>query len=149
MAKVLVIYHSQGGNTEKMAKAIGEGARHVKGTEVAAKKALDAGADDLLACDAIAVGSPDYFSYMAGGVKDFFDRVFYPTQGKVTGKPCATFGSAGGPATVVLECLDKMCFSSMKFKKAADSVGISGRITEEALKECRELGKKLAETVAK
>jgi flavorubredoxin len=149
MAKVLVIYHSQSGTTEKMAKAIGEGAKQVKGTEVTVKKAPEAGVDDLLACDAIAVGSPDYFSYMAGGVKDFFDRVFYPTQGKVTGKPCATFGSAGGPASVVLECLGKMCFSSMKFKKTADSVGLSGKATKEALDECRELGRKLAEVVSK
>jgi len=149
MAKVLVIYHSQGGTTEKMAKAIGEGARQAAGTQVTVKRALDAGVDDLLGCDAIAVGSPDYFSYMAGGVKDFFDRVFYPTQGKVTGKPCATFGSAGGPASVVLACLDKICFSSMKFKKIAESVGVSGRITEETLAECRELGKKLGEAVSK
>jgi flavorubredoxin len=149
MAKVLVIYHSQSGNTEKMAKAIGEGAKQVKGTQVVVKKALEAGVDDLLACDAIAVGSPDYFSYMAGGVKDFFDRVFYPSQGKVTAKPCATFGSAGGPASVVLECLDKMCFSSMKFKKVADSVGVSGKISEETLDECKALGKNLAQVVSK
>ena len=149
MAKVLVIYHSQGGTTEKMAKAIGEGAGEVKGTQVAVKKALEAGVDDLLACDAIAVGSPDYFSYMAGGVKDFFDRVYYPVQGKVTGKPCATFGSAGGPATVVLDCLDRMCFSAMKFKKAADSVGVSGSLNQEMLAECKALGKKLAESAGK
>jgi len=149
MAKVLVIYHSLGGNTEKMAKAVGEGAREVKGTQVSVKKALKAGAEDLLACDAIAVGSPDYFSYMAGGVKDFFDRVFYPTQGKVTNKPCAVFGSAGGPASVVLQCLERMCFSAMKFKKAADSVGASGGINKEALQDCRQLGKKLAEAAKK
>ncbi len=144
MAKVLVIYHSLSGNTEKMANEVGKGAKQVKGTEVIVKKALEAGAEDLLECDAIAVGSPDYFSYMAGGVKDFFDRVFYPTQGKVSGKPCVTFGSAGGPASVVLGCLEKMCFSWMKFKKASDSVGASGGISEEVLAECRELGKTLA-----
>ncbi len=43
-----------------------------------------------------AVGSPDYFSYMAGAVKDFFDRTFYPSQGKVAGKPCVLFVSGGG-----------------------------------------------------
>lgn len=149
MAKVLVIYHSQGGTTEKMARAIAEGAAEVKGTQVTVKKALEAGIDDLLACDAIAVGSPDYFSYMAGGVKDFFDRVYYPAQGKVTGKPCVTFGSAGGPATVVLECLDKMCFSAMKFKKVADSVGVSGKVSPEMLAECKALGRKLAEAAGK
>jgi multimeric flavodoxin WrbA len=147
MAKILVIYHSQGGATEKMAKAVAEGAKQVSGAKVTVKKALEAGVEDLLACDAIAVGSPDYFSYMAGGVKDFFDRVFHPSQGKVTGKPCATFGSAGGPPSVVLACLDKIC-SSMKFKKAADSVGASGGIADEVLAECRQMGRKLAEAVS-
>ena len=47
-------------------------------------------------CDAIAVGTPDYFSYMAGGLKDFFDRTYYPTQDQVTGKPCAIFVRAEG-----------------------------------------------------
>jgi multimeric flavodoxin WrbA len=144
MSKVLVIYHSLSGQTERMAKAVAEGAASVAGTEVMLRKALEATVEELLACDAIAVGSPDYFSYMAGGVKDFFDRAFYPTQGKVTAKPCATFASAGGPATVVLACLDKMCFGAMKFKQAAESVGVSGGVTEETLRACQELGKKLA-----
>ena len=148
MAKVLVIYHSQGGATEKMARAVAEGAQQTKGAQVTLKKALEAGVEDLLACDAIAVGSPDYFSYMAGGVKDFFDRVLYPTREKVTGKPCATFGSAGGRPTVVLESLDKLC-SVMKFVPAAESVGASGDITEAVLQECRELGRKLAAAAGK
>jgi len=149
MPNVLIIFHSLGGNTEKMAKAVAEGVREVKGSKAVVKKALEAGVEDLLGCDAIAVGSPDYFSYMAGGAKDFFDRVFYPSQGKVTGKPCAVFGSAGGPAAVVLKCLEEMCFSHMKFRKAADSVGASGSVTEESLAECRALGKKLAEAAAR
>lgn len=144
MASVLVIYHSLSGNTEKMARAVGEGVASA-GAKAVVKKALEAGAEDLLRCDAIAVGSPDYFSYMAGGVKDFFDRTFYPCQGKVTSKPYGVFGSAGGPATVVLRCLEEMCMGSMKFKKAADSVGASGSVSEEALAECRALGRKLAE----
>jgi len=31
----------------------------------------------------VCFGTPDYFSYMAGMLKDFFDRTFYPTQGRV------------------------------------------------------------------
>jgi multimeric flavodoxin WrbA len=145
VAKVLVIYHSLSGNTEEMAKAVAEGAERVKGTEVVLKRSLQAEVEDLLGCQALAFGSPDYFGYMAGGVKDFFDRVFYPTQGKVAGKPCVVFASAGGPASVVLECLERMCFSSMKFKKVADSVGASGEITEGTLRACRDLGQKAAE----
>ena len=41
MTKVLIIYHSQTGNTEKMAKAIAEGAKRVSGTKVIFKKAAE------------------------------------------------------------------------------------------------------------
>jgi multimeric flavodoxin WrbA len=76
MSKILVVYHSLSGNTEKMAKAFAEGANDVRGTEVVLKKALDAKLEDLLECDAIAFGSADYFSYIAGALKDFFDRTY-------------------------------------------------------------------------
>ncbi len=82
MARVLIVYHTLSGNTEKMAQAFAEGARSVQGTEVVIKKALDATLDDLLNCDAIALGSADYFSYIAGALKDFFDRTYYPSQGR-------------------------------------------------------------------
>lgn len=72
MRKVLIVYHTLSGNTEMMAKAVAEGAESVAGTTVSMKKALDATLDDLLDCDAVAFGSADYFSYIAGALKDFF-----------------------------------------------------------------------------
>jgi len=89
MARVLIVYHTLSGNTEKMAKAFEEGAQSVQGTEAVIKKAFDATLEDLLGCDAIAFGSADYFSYISGALKDFFDRTYYPSQDKVTGKPYA------------------------------------------------------------
>jgi len=146
MAKILVVYHSLSGNTKAMAEAVAKGARDVSGTKVTVKTGLEATIDDLLGCDAVAMGSPDYFSYMAGGLKDFFDRTYYPSQGKVTGKPCACFGSAGGPPTVVLELLDKMCRA---FKmRAVGSVGCSGAPSEDIVDECKALGRKLAQAAA-
>ena len=143
MPKILVVYYSLSGNTKAMANAIADGARAVQGVEVMVKTGLEATVEDLLGCDAIAVGSPDYFSYMAGGLKDFFDRSYYPSQGKVTGKPCACFGSAGGPPTVVLELLDKMCRA---FKmQVIGSVGCSGKPSQDIEQECRNLGRKLAQ----
>jgi len=143
MAKVLIVYHSLSGNTKAMAEAVAAGARAVSGAKVTVKTGLEATIDDLLGCDAVAVGSPDYFSYMAGGLKDFFDRTYYPSQGKVTGKPCACFGSAGGPPTVVLELLGKMC---QAFKmRALGSVGCSGAPSKDIVEECKALGRQLAE----
>ena len=144
MARVLVVYHSLGGNTKRMAEAVVEGAKSVPGTEVVMRTGLEATIDDLLNCDGIALGSPDYFSYMAGGLKDFFDRTYYPSQGKVSGKPAVAFGSAGGPATRVLACLEQ-AMRWFKFSKVADSVGASGTVAPGVLTECHGLGRKLAE----
>src|SRR5689334_12573374 len=66
--KVLVVYHSVTGNTEKMARGVTEGAKAVSGTDVNLKKVADVTADDLLACDALIVGSPVYFANMCAEI---------------------------------------------------------------------------------
>lgn len=144
MPKVLVIYHSQSGNTEKMAKAVAEGARRVSGTEVILKKATEATLEDLVSSSGIAVGSPDYFSYMAGAVKDFFDRTFYPSQGKVTGKPCVLFVSGGGGGRPALNTLKRIC-ESLKFNQIG-VVTTADKPSSGVINECEKLGEQLAET---
>jgi len=147
MAKILVIYHTLSGNTEKMANAVAEGAKSVAGTEVAVKKAFDVTLDDLIGCDGVAFGSADYFSYISGAVKDFFDRTFYPSRGKVDGKPCVVFGTGGGGGDKVVGILENICYNAFKLKKVADSISASGKISDSDLRECSEAGKKLAEAV--
>ncbi len=147
MAKVLVVYHSLGGHTKKMAEAVASGAGVVPDTEVVLKTGLEADIDDLLSCDAVALGSPDYFGYMAGGLKDFLDRTYYPSQGKVAGKPAGIFASAGGPPEVIVGVLEQ-ALKWFKLKAVAEPVGSSGGVSASALSACRELGKKLAEEAA-
>jgi len=147
MAKVLVVYHTLSGNTEKMAKAVAEGAESVAGIEVAVKKALDATLDDLIECDGVAFGSADYFSYISGAVKDFFDRTFYPSRGKADGKPCIVFGTGGGGGDTVVGVLERICYNAFKLKKVVDSISASGKISDSDLEECKKAGKKLAEAV--
>ena len=141
MAKVLVVYHSLSGNTKAAAETVAEGVK-AGGAVALVKEGLKAGPDDLLACDAIAVGTPDYFSYMAGGLKDFFDRSFYPTQGQVTGKPCGIFVTHGGGGKAV-ESVKSVC-ASFKFKLVAEPVIVLNRPDKSAAQKLKELGKALA-----
>ena len=145
MGTVLVVFHSQSGNTRAAAEAVAEGAGNVEGMEVVLKKALDADEKDLLNCDAIAVGTPDYFSYMAGGLKDFFDRTYYPTQGTVTGKPCAIFVTHGGGGRAVDSVMD--IAKSFKFELAADPVLVRNAPDDQAKKDLAALGRLLAEAI--
>jgi len=142
MSKVLIIYHSQSGNTEKMAKAISEGAASA-GATVSLKKAFDATADDLLNCDAVIFGTANYFNYMAGAIKDYFDRTFFTLKGKVDGKPYATFGSYGGGREAAMDSLNTMC-EKLGLNRVAESVGAQREPSSEALDECKALGAKIA-----
>ncbi len=142
MSKIMIIYHSQSGNTEKMAKAIRDGAVS-SGATVSLKKAANANADDLLNCDAVIMGTPNYFSYEAGMMKDFFDRTFFTLRGKVDGKPYATFGSYGGGGTKALDSLSKLC-EALGLKKSAESIGAQREPSSEALEQCNALGSKMA-----
>ena len=146
MGQVLVVFHTQGGNTKAAAEAVAQGAKDVAGTEVILKEALKATKEDLLSCGALAVGTPDYFSYMAGGLKDFFDRTYYPTQGSVTDKPCGIFVTHGGGGKAV-ESVQSTC-GSFKFKIVGEPVMVKGAPDEEAKARLTELGKLLAEAAA-
>jgi len=143
MAKVLVVYHSQGGNTKAAAAAVAEGASSVAGTETVLKEALKATKEDLLSCDALAVGTPDYFSYMAGGLKDFFDRTYYPTQGQVTDKPCGIFVTHGGGGKAV-DSVESIC-RSFKFRIVGQPVLVKNAPDTKAKARLQELGRLLAQ----
>lgn len=72
--KILIIHHSQSGNTEAMAKAVSEGANIVN-APVVLKRDVYTNSEDILGCDIMAISTLIYIGYMAGLVKDFFDRV--------------------------------------------------------------------------
>lgn len=141
MSKVLVVYCSMSGNTKAAAEAVAEGAR-AAGAKVKLKTGFEAQPGDLLDCDAVALGSYDAFSYMGGGLKDFLDRAFYPTQGSVTEKPYAAFLTHGGGGKAIASI--ESVAQSFKLKKIADSVLVQGRPDAKASVALKALGAKLA-----
>lgn len=143
MARILIVYHSQTGNTKKMAEAVAEGARAVEGVEVIFKKAADATLEDLLTADGLAVGTPENFGYMSGMLKDFFDRTYQDAQEKVFRKPFVVFISAGNDGTGALKAIERIALG-YKFKTVFEPVIAKGKITEEILVKCRELGGTIA-----
>lgn len=140
--KILVVYHSQSGNTETMAKAVAKGARKVEGTDVVLKKAFDTSIDEFIEFDGYAFGSPDYFSYMAGGLKDIFDRTLYPSRGKIDDRPYVAFVSHGGGGTPALQSIHRCC-RSMKLRQVGELLW-RDRPDFEGERQCEGLGEKLA-----
>jgi multimeric flavodoxin WrbA len=143
MAKILIVYHSQTGKTQKMAQAVYEGAKSIEGVEVILKKAADATLEDLLTADGFALGTPENFGYMSGMVKDFFDRTYYGAQEKVFRKPFAVFISAGNDGMGALRAIERIALG-YKFKTVFQPVIAKGDVTKEILTQCVELGATIA-----
>jgi len=142
---ILVVYHSQGGNTRKMAEAVAAGAGEVEGVRVVLKEAFQATFADLVDCDGLVLGSPEYFGYMAGALKDFFDRTYESARGerKVFKKPYAVFVSAGNDGRGALAAIERICIG-YPLKKVYEAVIARGGLTEQHLTACRELGQTVA-----
>jgi len=111
--RVLIVYHSETGNTGALAEAAAEGARSVAGAEVTVKTVDEATNADLEACDALLIGSPTYWGSMSTPVKQFIDGQ-RPFMGDKVGGAFATGGSdGGGKELAVLSILAAMLNNGM------------------------------------
>lgn len=141
--KILIIYHSQGGTMERLAKCFAVGAEQEENVDVILKKAADANLDDLLSCHGVAIGSPEYFGTMAGMIKDFFDRTYEGAQDKTTGLPFVIFVCAGNDGRGAIAQIERIA-AGYKWKKVQEHIRVVGKPTESALSEVEELGHTLA-----
>jgi len=142
---ILIVYHSQSGNTQKMAEAVASGAAGIEGATVSLKRAPEAGVEDLLACDGLAIGSPEYFGFMAGLIKDFFDRTYEPARGRkeVFKKPYVIFVSAGNDGRGTVRGIERIALG-YPLKKVYEPLVARGELTDEVLDRCKELGQTIA-----
>jgi multimeric flavodoxin WrbA len=145
VTRILIVYHSQGGNTRRMAEAVVRGAISIENTTVLLRQASEATVEELCACDGLVIGSPEYFGYMSGMVKDFFDRTYEAGRGRkeVFRKPYAVFVSAGNDGSGALASIERICIG-YRFKKVLEPVIARGAIDAETLGRCEELGKTIA-----
>jgi NAD(P)H dehydrogenase (quinone) len=154
MAKILVIYDSNSGNTEKMALAVAKGAKAEGDLEVTMKKASETKPSDLLAANGIIMGSPTYFGQMSAKLKAVIDQseqVHKQLGGKVGGAFTSSGGTASGAETTLLSIVHTMLIHGMIVQGRADDahygVAVMGTPSKEDLAECEELGRRVATLV--
>jgi len=155
MAKALVLYYSQSGNTKKMAESVVEGLKK-EGLEAVLKEAKDTEASELLKYEAIIIGSPTYYGTMAAEIKKLFDDSV-SFHGKLDGKIGAAFASSanigGGNETTILDILNAMLIHGMIIQGSPQGghygpVAI-GAPDGRAIKECVRMGSRVAKLVKK
>ena len=143
MKKLLVLYYSRSGNTEKMAKALVEGAQSSGNIEVQFSYHVDS--DDLALFDALAIGAPTYNHAMPVDFKNLFEEA--SAKGlNLKGKLGAAFGSygwSGEAPKLVLEILKN------RFEMQIIEPPLIAKYApdQNALVACKVLGEKISETL--
>jgi NAD(P)H dehydrogenase (quinone) len=151
LVEILVTYYSKSGNTEKMAKAVSEGAAEVEGVNVTLKKVEEVNVDELLNYDGLIVGSPTYYGLPAAQVKRLFDESV-KHHGKLEGKVGGAFTSSawvgGGNETTIMAIFQAMFVHGLiiqGYSKKSHYGPVSVEAPDEkVLDECRELGGRVA-----
>ena len=147
MKTLLIVYHTGGVKTARMAEAVARGARGENGVQVAVKRCADAGADDVLAADGLILGTPENFGYMSGMMKDFLERVFYACEGKVNGRPWALFVGAGQDGAGAVTSVERIV-AGLRLQKVHEPIVGLGELTPDILARCEELGAAFAAGLA-
>ncbi|RJQ36251.1 MAG: hypothetical protein C4555_07670 [Dehalococcoidia bacterium] len=146
MKRILFLYYSHSGHTEKMILAAAEEARQA-GAEAIVKKTPDAVREDLVNCEAVILGTGNYFQKEAGMFRDYWDRYDYDWLKMKTEfgiKPYAwvvSAGVGGDSCTLTINNLMK----DLNFRRIFPTVIAFEDPTEDDLVNCRKLGRQMAE----
>ncbi|MEW9698450.1 NAD(P)H-dependent oxidoreductase [Paenibacillus sp. SI8] len=130
--KIYIVYDSENGHTETLARSVAEGARQVDQTEVWVHHVHEADIYQLEHMDAIIWGCPGHFGSISAGLKAWIDRLGYLwAHGKLVDKLgavfCTTATVHGGIETTLLNLITPMLHQGMVI------VGLPGNIKENAL----------------
>ncbi|MGR3566124.1 MAG: flavodoxin family protein [Pseudooceanicola nanhaiensis] len=157
MTDLLIVYHSKTGGSRQMAQAAFEAARGE--AEVVLKTAAEAGPDDLLAAKGYLFCAPENLAAIAGVMKDFYDRSYYPVLGRIEGRPYAQMVCAGSDgencarqtARIAqgwrLRPVQEPVIVNLK-AQTPEEILAEKTVPEDALARCRELGAALAAGIA-
>ncbi len=143
--QLLIVAHAPSPNTRVLRDAVVRGARHpdVEAVDVKVLAPLDAGPDDVLACDALILGTTENLGYMSGALKDFFDRSYYPCLERTQGLPFAFYIRAGHDGTGTHRAIESIT-TGLRWRLVAEPVLCRGDYQPDFESQCEELGLTMA-----
>ena len=148
MAKVLIVYFSRTGNTEKMANYVAEGVRFT-GAEAEVKKVgTIKKEEDLQGYDGYIFGCPTYHRDMTANFKTF---LFLAEKAGLAGKAAGAFGSythSGDAPKVIADTMEYVL--KMNLVNLGSFNALEGKLKSddpEIIKACQDYGKAVASLI--
>ncbi|MBM3291904.1 flavodoxin family protein, partial [Candidatus Bathyarchaeota archaeon] len=142
--KVLIVYDSSSGNTEKMASLVAEGVSS-EGVDVVIKKVDNASVDELLSYHGIILGSPVYYGLPSSKIKKFLDdsaKFHGKLEGKIGGAFVSSGGTHTGAETTLIALLEALLIHGMVIQGASSwnhygSASVGAPDNEKTRETCR------------
>ena len=143
--RLLIVAHAPSPNTRTLLDAAIRGASHpdIDGVAVAALPPLEAGPADVLAADAVLLGTTENLGYMSGALKDFFDRIYYPCLERTQGLPYALYIRAGHDGTGTRRAVESIA-TGLRWRLVQDILICRGGYREVFADQCEELAMAMA-----
>lgn len=139
--KLLIIAHAPSENTQKMLEAVIKGASNpdVENVDVRFLTPLETQPDDINSANAIILGTTENLGYMAGLVKDVFDRCYYPCLDKTEGLPFAFYIRAGHDGTGTRRAIESIT-KGLRWRLVQDPLICRGDFQADFIDQCEKLG---------
>ncbi len=143
--RLLIVAHAPSENTRRLREAVLAGATvpEIEDVEVRALGPFEAGPEDVLAAQALILGTTENLGYMSGALKDFFDRVYYPCLEHTQGLAYALYIRAGHDGTGTRRGVETIV-TGLRWRAVQEPLVCRGDWQEEFVDQCLELGTLLA-----
>lgn len=143
--QLLVVAHAPSANTQALVDAVLRGACHPDLSAVIVRHVppLAATPEDVLAADAIILGTTENLGYMSGALKDFFDRVYYRVLEEKQGLPCALYIRAGHDGTGTRRAVQSIV-TGLRWSWVQEPLVLRGDWQDGFLTQAEELGMAMA-----
>ena len=126
-----------------LAQAVFNGCQRETAVSTKLVRAFDARLEDLIWADGLLFGTPENFGTMSGGLKDFFDRTYYPAEPFQLNLPYALFISAGNDGSGAVREIDRIAIG-YPLRKINEPLIAKGDINQQHLEQCEEFGLAMA-----
>jgi multimeric flavodoxin WrbA len=143
--RLLIVAHIPSPHTTELRDAVLKGARSDDSgdIDVVALSPFDAGPGDVLAAQAIILGTTENLGYMSGALKDFFDRSYYPCLEKTQGLPYCLYVRAGHDGTGTRRGVETIV-TGLRWRPVQEAVIFRGDWQVDFIGQCRDLGAAMA-----
>lgn len=153
--RILIVYDSNTGNTEKMAFQVAEGVEST-GVEAVLKNVDEVSVDEVLNHRGLILGSPVYYGLPSAKIKSFVDESV-KHHGKLDGMVGGAFASSGGThtgaETTIIALTEALMIHGMIIQGTSGTnhygAASVGAPDDKDIEVCRKMGQRLGNLVKK